>query len=112
MSAVQSITRNRSAVCTGPKKFEIQERAFDTSPLGPDEVLVEVVATGICGSDAHSWEVGLPNPLPLGHESVGVIMEVGSAVQDRHVGQRVAIEPRQSCYEYILREMNGNATLT
>lgn len=97
---MESIKTNRSAVCVGPKRFEIQERPFHTSPLQPDEVLVEVVATGICGSDAHSWEVGLPNPLTLGHESVGVIMEIGAAVKNRHVGQRVAIEPRQSCYEY------------
>jgi L-iditol 2-dehydrogenase len=89
---------NRSAVSVGPKTFEIQDRPLSEQPLEPEEILVEVVATGICGSDFHAWEVGLAKPLTLGHESVGVVVEVGSAVSDRKVGDRVAIEPRQSCY--------------
>ncbi|KIW01158.1 uncharacterized protein PV09_07444 [Verruconis gallopava] len=94
-----SIESNRCAVSVGPKKFEIQDRPLPEDPLQPTEVLVKVIATGICGSDAHLWEVGTPKPLALGHESVGIIIEVGSNVKDRKIGDRVAIEPRQSCHE-------------
>jgi D-xylulose reductase len=90
---------NRCAVSVSPKLFEIQNRPLPEDPLDPDEVLIEVIATGICGSDCHVWEVGMPLPLALGHESVGVIIEVGSDVKDQKVGERVAIEPRQSCYK-------------
>jgi D-xylulose reductase len=88
---------NMCAVCVGPKLLEVQERPFPEDPLGPDEVLIQVIATGICGSDCHSWEVGTTKPLTLGHESSGVIIEIGSAVADNTVGQRVAIEPREAC---------------
>jgi D-xylulose reductase len=89
---------NRCAVSVSPKLFEIQNRPLSEDPPESDEVLIEVVATGICGSDCHVWEVG-GQPLTLGHESVGVIIEIGSDVKDRMVGDRVAIEPRQSCYK-------------
>jgi len=95
-------TENLCAVLNGPKNLEIQSRPLSDEPLGEDEVLIEVVSTGICGSDAHSWEVGQANPIILGHESTGVILEIGSGVTDRHVGERVAIEPRQSCMKYHL----------
>src|SRR2546423_14193762 len=52
---------------------------------GPDEVLVRVVACGICLSDVHLLDGTLPTPLPRvipGHESAGVIEHVGSAVPD------------------------------
>jgi D-xylulose reductase len=90
---------NRCAVAVSPKLFEIQNRPLLEGPLESDEVLIEVIATGICGSDCHVWEVGMPSPLTLGHESVGVVIEVGLDVKDRKVGDRVAIEPRQSCYK-------------
>ena len=95
-------TQNLCAVLNGPKNLEIQDRPLSDTPLGEDEVLIEVVSTGICGSDAHSWEVGQANPIILGHESTGIIVKIGSGVADRKIGERVAIEPRQSCMRYRL----------
>jgi L-iditol 2-dehydrogenase len=77
---------------------------------GPDEVLLRVTATGVCGSDLHWFaEAGIGDarldaPLVLGHESAGVI-EAGP----RH-GQRVAIDPAIPCQvcEYCLE---GNPNL-
>lgn len=58
---------------------------FDVTTLdldgpGPREVLVRVVASGICASDAHARSGSLPAPLPavLGHEGAGVVEAVGA----------------------------------
>ena len=70
----------------------------------PDEVLIHVKATGICGSDVHFWKSGGIGPLRveghcvLGHEAAGIILSVGSA--STHLfspGDRVAIEPGVPC---------------
>lgn len=63
-----------------------------------DEVQVQVKATGICGSDIHLWkhgEIGIfpvTRPQLLGHESAGIVTNVGSNVHDLQIGDRVAIE--------------------
>lgn len=89
---------NRSCVWVAAKQLEIQERPIKS--VGDDEVLVQVMSTGICGSDAHNWESDkLSRQLVLGHESAGIIVEVGARVDktDCSVGQRVAIEPAFAC---------------
>lgn len=70
---------------------------------GPDEVLVQVAAVGVCGSDVHYYEHGrigpfvVDHPLILGHELSGRIVAVGSAVDPERVGNRVAVEPQRPC---------------
>jgi threonine 3-dehydrogenase len=65
---------------------------------GPDEVLVKVHKTGICGTDIHiyNWdewaERTVPAPMVVGHEYAGEIAEVGAQVRDLKVGQRVSGE--------------------
>lgn len=62
------------------------------------EVQVQVKATGICGSDVHTWKYGaigifeVTDPIILGHESMGIVTEVGEGVSTLKVGDRVAIE--------------------
>lgn len=71
--------------------------------LRPDEVLVQIAAVGVCGSDVHYYHEGrigdfvVEEPMILGHEASGVITEVGSAVAPDRVGERVAIEPQRAC---------------
>ncbi|KAL4868572.1 chaperonin 10-like protein [Aspergillus spectabilis] len=90
---------NRAVVWVAARTLEIQERPIDTP--GPNDVLVQIMSTGICGSDAHNWESSsVSRQLILGHKSAGIIVEVGSDVNDRYVGQRVAVEP--GC-EFCLR---------
>ena len=70
---------------------------------GPLQVLVEVAAVGVCGSDVHYYDHGriadfvVREPLVLGHEASGTIRAVGAEVADRTPGQRVALEPQETC---------------
>ncbi|KAJ0278221.1 hypothetical protein CBS470a_009899 [Colletotrichum nupharicola] len=87
---------NRSVVWAGVRKLEIRQQPIRVP--NDDEVLVEVITTGICGSDCHNWDsAGVSRELILGHESAGLIKTIGKSVTDRFVGQRVAIEPGFSC---------------
>ncbi|KAL4811146.1 chaperonin 10-like protein [Aspergillus unguis] len=89
-------TTNRAAVWVSQRTLEIQNRPI--TPPGPSDVLVKIIATGICGSDGHNWtSASVSKQLVLGHESAGIIVETGSSVHDRYVGQRVAVEPGFAC---------------
>jgi len=59
----------------------------------PDEVLVRMVATGICATDAHVRQQLLPTPLPaiLGHEGAGIVERVGSTVTHLKPGDHVVL---------------------
>ena len=67
------------------------------------EVLIELTAVGVCGSDVHYYEEGrigdsyLTEPLTLGHEPAGIVRGVGEGVDSALVGKRVAIEPAIHC---------------
>lgn len=69
----------------------------------PHDVIVAVNYTGICGSDVHYWHHGaighfvVKDPMVLGHESAGTVIETGADVSDLKVGDRVAIEPGYGC---------------
>ena len=66
--------------------------------IGPDDVLVKVTKTGICGTDLHiykwdNWAQGaVPVPMTVGHEYSGTIAELGANVTHLHIGQRVSGE--------------------
>jgi len=67
---------------------------------GPDEVVVQVAACGICGTDVHVIEGDFPPtkyPLVIGHEFGGTIVEVGKNVTGLKVGQRVGSDPTLNC---------------
>jgi len=63
----------------------------DLAPPGPGEVLIKIVAAGICHSDLSVIEGVRPRPLPmaLGHESAGIVEEVGPYVHDLKKGDHV-----------------------
>jgi L-iditol 2-dehydrogenase len=65
--------------------------------IGPGEMLVKVMASGICGSDVMEWYRRQRAPLVLGHEMCGEIVEIGSRVSTFHPGQRVFISHHVPC---------------
>lgn len=70
-------------------------------PLREDEVLVDVEACGICGTDIHIVEGTSRStpPVVLGHEYAGTIVEIGKKVQGHTIGERVAVDPNIACGE-------------
>ena len=67
--------------------------------VGPDDVKIAIHTVGICGSDVHYYTHGrigpfvLREPMVLGHEAAGTVVEVGSGVKHLNVGDRVCMEP-------------------
>jgi threonine dehydrogenase-like Zn-dependent dehydrogenase len=80
-------------------------RLVDDYPVpepGPGEVLIEVAACAICGSDPKILAHGWPNHPPygtfiFGHEYTGRIVALGEGVTEFAVGDRVAVEPHKGC---------------
>lgn len=72
---------------------------------GPDQILIEVSATGICGTDLHiyDWDAwaseNIPAPMTVGHEFAGTIAAVGSAVSGFDIGELVGAEGHVVCDE-------------
>lgn len=70
---------------------------------GPDEVLIRVAAVGVCGSDCHFYSRGrigrfvVKEPIILGHECSGTVVEVGAEVEHLKPGDVVAVEPGVPC---------------
>ncbi|WP_421859455.1 L-threonine 3-dehydrogenase [Oricola sp.] len=73
-------------------------RAVDVPEIGPNDILIRIRKTGICGTDLHIWnwdewaQKTVPVPMVVGHEYAGEIVEIGSHVEDLKLGQRVSGE--------------------
>ena len=65
----------------------------------PTDVLVKITTTNICGSDLHMYEgrTDMPPGRILGHENLGVVIEVGPAVDRIKIGDRVALPFNVGC---------------
>lgn len=88
----------RALVLHGDYDIRVEDRP-DPDP-GASQAVVEVIATGICGSDFHGYsgENGRRHPGQImGHETVGRIKELGSAVTGLEVGRLVTINPMMVC---------------
>ncbi|WP_327694059.1 zinc-dependent alcohol dehydrogenase family protein [Streptomyces sp. NBC_00459] len=72
----------------------------DPTP-GPREVVVEVAACGLCGTDLHILQGEFAPTLPIvpGHEFAGTVVGVGTSVTELTVGDRVAVDPSLYCHE-------------
>ena len=58
--------------------------------IGADEILVKVMASGVCGSDVLEWYRVKKAPIVLGHEIAGIVEEVGEDVDGFAVGDRLS----------------------
>jgi len=78
---------------------DIRIEEVPTPRPGPDEMLVKVMACGICGSDIVEW-YRLPRaPLVPGHELGAEVVEIGQAVKKYAAGDRVFIAPKAPCMQ-------------
>jgi len=102
----------RAAVLHGPRDLRVQA-VRDLVPAS-GEVVVRVVAVGLCGTDYRIWtgERPVAYPLVMGHEFIGHVLAVGAGVENVRVGEKVAVEPNYSCGVCALcREGNRNLCL-
>jgi L-idonate 5-dehydrogenase len=90
-----------AAICHGKKDLRVEQVA--DRPLGPDEVRVAIAFGGICGSDMHYFHRGavgdfkVREPLTLGHEISGVVLETGAMVSGLAPGMKAALDPSRPC---------------
>jgi 2-desacetyl-2-hydroxyethyl bacteriochlorophyllide A dehydrogenase len=103
----------RGVVFTGGRELEIMN--FPDPTPGPDEVVIEMKASGMCGSDLHQYRrpkgqerqaTGLPmssDPIIAGHEPCGVVVAVGPGVTEKEAraGERVMVHHYQGCTQCI-----------
>ncbi|MDE3111989.1 MAG: zinc-binding dehydrogenase [Chloroflexota bacterium] len=98
-------TTMRAAIFIGGgKPLEIRDWPVPTP--GPGEILVKVVACGLCHSDLHYLDHGVPTfkqpPLVLGHEVVGHVVRVGAGVDPQRIGTAVLLAPETTCGTCVL----------
>lgn len=86
-----------SIVIQKPKEIKMSKRAIPEP--GPGEVLIKVMASGICGTDIHIFNgeyLGVYPVIP-GHEFSGIIVATGNQVRRFKTGERAAVEPNIAC---------------
>jgi 2-desacetyl-2-hydroxyethyl bacteriochlorophyllide A dehydrogenase len=87
----------KSVVIKKPKEIFVMEKEIPKP--GPGEVLIQVMASGICGTDLHIYRGEYLGDYPVipGHEFSGVITAAGNQVTRFNLGDRVAVEPNIAC---------------
>lgn len=95
------LTKMKAAIFIEPGRIVLGEKAIPN--VGPLDALIRVTTTTICGTDVHilKGEYPVASGLTIGHEPVGIIEKLGSAVEGYREGQRViagAITPSGTSY--------------
>jgi L-iditol 2-dehydrogenase len=85
--------------------IDVRIQEMPTPEIADDEILMKVMACGICGSDVTEWYRVPKAPKVLGHEATGVIAKTGKNVTRYHVGDRVFVSHHVPCNKcrYCLR---------
>ncbi|WP_316831796.1 zinc-dependent alcohol dehydrogenase [Pedobacter aquatilis] len=88
----------KAAVFHKPGDIRV-ENVPDPEILDPRDVILKVTSTAICGSDLHILSGAVPqkDPMVMGHEFMGIVEEVGSAISNLKVGDRVVVPFPISC---------------
>ena len=87
--------RMRAAVYYNNHDVRLEERPVPR--IGPGEILVKIIASGICGSDVLEWYRVRKAPIVLGHEIAGEVVRVGEGVDKVKVGDRVFVGHHVPC---------------
>lgn len=102
----------QAVIFPAPESIAVEQ--VSDPACGPEEVIVQVAAAGICGTDVHIYRNEYMSDFPLipGHEFVGRVVEVGKEVADFRVGDRVAVDPNLYCGRcYFCRNQQANHCL-
>ena len=87
----------KAIIISKPNEITLVER--DIPKPGPGELLIQVMASGVCGTDLHIFRGEYMGDYPVipGHEFSGIIIDTGSQITRFKKGDRVAIEPNIAC---------------
>ena len=85
----------KAAMYHGPDNIRIED--VPTPKIAQDEILVEMKACGICGSDLMPWYLKDRAPLVLGHEPAGIVAKTGRKVKQFEEGDRVFVHHHVAC---------------
>ena len=104
----------KALVYNGPEKIALEDVPVPKI-IEPDDAIVKVTTSTICGTDIHIWHGGMPEVEPpriLGHEFCGEVVEVGPAVRNAKVGDKVAVSCVTQCGEcfYCVRGTYSHCT--
>lgn len=89
---------NKMGMVTSAGKVEFIEKTLPE--IGENQVLIEIKASAICGSDLHIFKdkhPSVPLPVTIGHEFAGCVVKTGAAVSSIEMGDRVTVEPVIVC---------------
>ena len=89
--------RNKMKAAVYYSLDDVRIEEMPTPEIGPEEILVEMKACGICGSDFMDWYLENRAPLVLGHEPAGIVVKVGDKVEDFKLGERVFVHHHVAC---------------
>jgi L-iditol 2-dehydrogenase len=98
------MTTMQAMMLTGIRQMEMLE-VPKPKIINDNDVLVKMAAVGVCGSDVHYYQSGqignqiVEYPFTVGHEGSGVVEQLGAAVTELKIGDRVAIEPAMPCWK-------------
>lgn len=94
----------KAQVLTGLNQMELVEVPTPNIQKD-DDVLLKVEIVGVCGSDVHYYETGrigsqiVQYPYIVGHECSATVAEIGKAVKNAKIGDKVVVEPAVSCHQ-------------
>ncbi len=92
----QAVLNQTAVVNYAPEAHSVELQDIPIPEFGADEVLLEVSAVGVCGSDLHQWTADhswpVNYPVVLGHEFAGIIHKTGTLVKNWSEGDRVVSE--------------------
>jgi L-iditol 2-dehydrogenase len=81
------MTRTGRVVVAHGQEFDVRE--YPVADPGPGAILLRQEMAGICGTDLHMWQKGIPSDMVLGHENVGIIEAIGKDVKNDFVGKPI-----------------------
>jgi|TARA_B110000879_G_scaffold164302_1_gene212219 L-idonate 5-dehydrogenase len=93
----------RTRICRLVGRRDICIQTIELNSPGDDEVVIQMGAGGICGSDLHYYNDGgfgpikVKEPIILGHEVSGTVLALGSQVENLTLGDKVALNPSHPC---------------
>ncbi len=92
-----SAAKDQMRVAMYYRNSDVRLEHMPRPTIGPREMLVKVVSSGICGSDVMEWYRIKKAPLVLGHEIAGDIVEVGKQIREFKLHQRVFVSHHVPC---------------